>query len=823
MKSPLNLRSISGPVVLAVLLVGLPRCQCIVAEYDIQPAGDATLPGGDAGPVDAVALDQPQIDGGTGNDSSAPDTSVADSNRPDTLLPDTRLPDALLPDTALVDSAAPDTALADTLLPDTALPDTLQPDAATPDTAVEDAGPEDAAVEDATEDAAVEDTGPEDTGPEDTGPEDRGPEDTLGEDVCTPDCTDLCGGADDGCGGSCDAACTLGQWCDSQACVACDSAEHCSLDGFACDDCTSGTTDLVCVNRACGCVADTDCALGEWCDVDTCVACDVPEHCAPPGNLCLDCAGGSSDFDCISLACGCDDIGDCALGERCNGVTCDDCDLDTLCGLDGVACVNCSTQSTNKRCVNRVCGCTSAASHCDTSEVCDADECILPFDECAAGSDDCDPCNGVCADALRGWTCSCRSGHTSIGPDCSYDDDGAITLTPGPHNLSTDTLASGRSCADGVSYSVTTLAAGYAILSETPAACCLGMGDEVLLINLRGDSGATANVGNYEFLTVDYVTMSTVHFTLPKSNFYGSGGSNDADIGTGAGQQRVMLMRIPTYTDVTINGGAVLSADAFDGLKGGLLALRATGGIYVNGEIDMRGAGYRGGAATCYDVMNYRNRAQAGESISGPGPAGQRSDSMPTSVTWTAAAAANSGGGGAGCYHSTNCESSGAAGGYGTAGDDAPCPCASFCFTACNLDGDGGVVYGSQDLSAEIFLGSGGGGSGHRIDHCGSPTPGVAGGGAVMLLGGSVVVTGRIYVDGLQASAGAYESGGAGSGGSVYISGGGVDVGTDLITAQGGPAAISPAEATAGGDGRIMLEDSSGAPVGTTLPVAYTP
>ncbi len=118
------------------------------------------------------------------------------------------------------------------------------------------------------------------------------------EACCASDCEGKECGAEDGCGGLCAGPCPAGQWCQAQACVACDSGAHCGPD---CLDCAAAPEGHACVDQACGCLGEADCAAGLTCAEGRCVAC------APA------CAGRQCGPD------GCDgSCGACPAGEECN-------------------------------------------------------------------------------------------------------------------------------------------------------------------------------------------------------------------------------------------------------------------------------------------------------------------------------------------------------------------------------------------------------------------------------------------------------------------------------------------------------------------------
>ena len=135
------------------------------------------------------------------------------------------------------------------------------------------------------------------------------------------------------------------------------------------------------------------------------------------------------------------------------------------------------------------------------------------------------------------------------------DSDGAVTFTTAVgtnFNINNTAHASGRTCGDAVRYSVSALTANTATTTVAPTSNCITTGDEVMLINLQGTGSYTQNIGNYEFLRVQGVVGSVVTFTTNKTKYYGSTTGSDSGLGTTDGTQRVMLMRVPNYTNVTI-------------------------------------------------------------------------------------------------------------------------------------------------------------------------------------------------------------------------------------------------------------------------------
>jgi len=179
--------------------------------------------------------------------------------------------------------------------------------------------------------------------------------------------------------------------------------------------------------------------------------------------------------------------------------------------------------------------------------------------------------------------------------------DGALTPT-GTFNLNTD-FTGGRSYADGIAYRVVTPSDGASSVTRFNGADTLSnglvAGDEVLLINMQGASGDTADVGIYEFTEVLSVTASTITFTGSITKSYD---------GTTASNQSVVVQRVPNYTSVTLDSTDSITASAWDGLTTtptgsagyltGVVVFRATGTVSVGAtaSITVNNLGYTGGA-----------------------------------------------------------------------------------------------------------------------------------------------------------------------------------------------------------------------------------
>jgi hypothetical protein len=394
--------------------------------------------------------------------------------------------------------------------------------------------------------------------------------------------------------------------------------------------------------------------------------------------------------------------------------------------------------------------------------------------------------------------------------------DGAVTFALST-NLTTTNSIIGRSCSDGgdaVSYSVSALTGTTATLSQAPAGGCLAVGDEVLLINLQGTASANGNVGNHEILRVSGLSGNVVSFVAPKQKNYGSGSSDDSGIGTSAGTQRVMLARVPNYSHVTVDSGVTLTANGWNGTRGGVLVFKVSGTLTVAGSINMDGKGFRGGAAHNSPAWNH---GQPGESVGGTGAQSSQSSS---------AFSPNFGGGGGG--HAGNCGPTwptGAAGGsYGTLGGSGQ---QAGCGNWPGATGTRGNTYGAQELDS-LHLGSGGGAGGSDIGldggDCHTGGDGGAGGGAIAIFAPTVQVSGTIAANGANGTQDR-SSGGGGAGGSILLSTVNATLGSNRLLATGGGGAPDPSCSAGwsggGGAGRIAIYYASSI-TGTTSPAAFT-
>ncbi len=289
-------------------------------------------------------------------------------------------------------------------------------------------------------------------------------------------------------------------------------------------------------------------------------------------------------------------------------------------------------------------------------------------------------------------------------------------------------------------------------------------------------------VGRYELVRLRAVTGSKLELARPLAHAFRAG----------AGQ----VVRVPEHTDVTIPPGAVLRADPWDGTRGGVVALLATGKIQLDGVIDVDARGFRGGrgylnggliGCLALEGKPRDGYGAKGEGLtpSGYGGLGDAGDSPGGRSVHT-----NGGGGG-------NCHNAGAGGG-GNGGNGGRGGRAYY-----DLGGEDNGGYGGRAIvftpATQLVLG-GGGGSGDADDTPGE-TPGIGanGGGAVLLRASLILVNGNLTARGAEAASIASNGGGGGgAGGTIAL------FGTTRIACSGTVAA------TGGKGGSVTLRKGMG-------------
>ena len=368
--------------------------------------------------------------------------------------------------------------------------------------------------------------------------------------------------------------------------------------------------------------------------------------------------------------------------------------------------------------------------------------------------------------------------------------DGDLTIDVATtFNLNTD-VSNGRSCADGKAFSVIDLSSTWAQVSET-IGTCLAVNDEILLINMKGSEDKIQNTGVYEFLRVANITNDEITFTEPKTKWYGESFHQDDEIGTDSGEQRVMLIRVPNYQNVTING--TLTANDWNGDLFGMILFKVAGTLSGTGVMNANTLGYNGGiGAQGTHAITCGGCSYDGEPVGNDGTDGEG----------TGDTSFGEGGGGSGewCGPSYPYDNGpGGAGSYSTKGEQ-------HAVSGTVRYGRAGNLYGDIDLT-ELYLGSGGGGAGASCSGAKAPDGG-DGGGIIFFAANSINYSGTLSAIGASNIAG-------GSGGSIKVIGNVIDLSSATFNVNGGQSTYN------GGYGRIAVEYLSSNLLPSTVPPIY--
>ncbi len=261
-----------------------------------------------------------------------------------------------------------------------------------------------------------------------------------------------------------------------------------------------------------------------------------------------------------------------------------------------------------------------------------------------------------------------------------------------------------------------------------------------------------------------------------------------------AGQRTFQVVRVPQYTTATTS--SALTALAWNGSVGGILALDASGALTLGGVVSVDGLGFRGapglqrGGAPGFSNTDVAVSATAnvdgnkGEGIGGT-PVGTVAGNGYPGGDAARGAPGNAGGGGTDGNPNANDQNTGGGGG-GNGGDGGQGGNAWSSGVA--TGGYGGV--GLPAGPGRVFLG-GGGGSGTTNNHAAPQADGANGGGIVLIRAGSIAGSGSITAMGADAYNQTLNDGGGGGGGG----------GTVVITVPAGSLAGTTVSADGGGGG----------------------
>lgn len=250
------------------------------------------------------------------------------------------------------------------------------------------------------------------------------------------------------------------------------------------------------------------------------------------------------------------------------------------------------------------------------------------------------------------------------------------------------------------------------------------------------------------------------------------------------------IIKMPQFSSVNINSGAVLIQASWNGTWGGVIGFFCNGTTTVDGQLSTNVRGYRGG-----DGRDFGSTAFQGESYAGTG----------TQVMGRN----HNGGGGSDGDNGAGRGASGGGGANGTAGTDGGTE-------GGGAQGGQGGLGGSNTENTIIVMGGGGGG-GSRTGS-GLPYPaGGAGGGLIFIFSKNLVINGTVDSNGGQGQTNGDGGGGGGAGGSILFKSITATLGTGT-TAVG---AVGGIRGGTGGSGTIHLDYAS-TYTGTTNPTLTT-
>ncbi|MFH1781973.1 MAG: hypothetical protein ABH835_05170 [Patescibacteria group bacterium] len=318
--------------------------------------------------------------------------------------------------------------------------------------------------------------------------------------------------------------------------------------------------------------------------------------------------------------------------------------------------------------------------------------------------------------------------------------------------------------------------------------------DDVLLIQMNNNDFPNNLAGQYEEMTISGINGDEILFDENMGNSY---------IQDGVGE-KVQVIRIPQYTNVTIVDGATLTTDGWDGNVGGILAFKANNNLNFegSGQISVVGKGYRGGSCgNCgFDAWG-----QCGEGITGVGSGGGATPVDNYEVWWWwphTFPDTGSNGGAGGYYRTLYLGTAGGGGSNVTVGGE------GIDFLGAIADFGNDLSY---DLSNKLIFGGGGGGGGGNNGVTPNPDGGAGGGTAYIYAqytnNANITAKGGAGVGRSGSIIGAV--GGGGAGGDIFLRA--ATLTTNIMDISGGAGGQDTFDAGgAGGEGGLDATTTEG-------------
>jgi hypothetical protein len=623
--------------------------------------------------------------------------------------------------------------------------------------------------------------------------------------------------------------CTRDFQCDDQ--VYCNGAERCDPADPSAD--------------ARGCAAPTGprCMMGQRCDerLTRCqTMCEVTPDADGDGFNAAACGGPDCDDARASVHPG--------APELCNGID-DDCDR----MVDEEGAALCSIAFATAACMGGACSvatCSPGYGDCDGVG---ANGCETAL---AASPLNCGACGRLCPVTASAMTMACRAGTCAVGTcrpgfaDC----DGA-----GANGCELDVRANVASCGRcGNACSPRPNATAACVDGACGLACAAGRADcDGDLVNgcevdLAGDRANCGACGARCGVASDGCVAGSC-LAQPFASSGAEGAYAPAVPGDGGAGVVVLRAGVHQFTTVTIPAGVTVVTDG-----DGVLELRATGDVIIDGSIDLSGGDGGNAVSNASSTCGGTGGGGATGAANGPGAAGVagtcapggrggggcpggNGGGPPTCGRWCAfgggaggvagpggGGGGVAGGGGAGGVYvgpgaaGASVAGFGTGGANGTGGESSSMIATVYrgtaggCGTTLFNAGGGGSIgaRAAADLAladpTTFRAGSGGGGGGTPGTTCSDPSAaggGGGGGGALRIASPTrIVVRGSVLARGGDGGNGAGGSaGGGGSGGVVHLSAPAIEVASGTIAVTGGRGGGVTCNGGRGGLGRVRL------------------
>ncbi|WNG60199.1 tandem-95 repeat protein [Archangium gephyra] len=239
----------------------------------------------------------------------------------------------------------------------------------------------------------------------------------------------------------------------------------------------------------------------------------------------------------------------------------------------------------------------------------------------------------------------------AVSRDALVGSDGNYTVTAANTVLNRYAVLANDAAAGATSIQVTNVADLNSPIGQLGN---LAVGDLLMIIQMQGATinttdtanyGAVTalnNAGRYELFTVGSISGNTITLQTSGECITGLRYGYSA-----AGKTQVV--RVPQFSNLTVNAGASVVATPWDGTRGGVLSLQVQNVLTVNGTLDANAAGFRGGAVdntTSNNALIYRSTDATTGGEKGEGIAGGGTSYDTLGGRYGRGAAANGGGGG---------------------------------------------------------------------------------------------------------------------------------------------------------------------------------